>query len=139
MSLKINQADSAFSKCVRAANDYTCYRCGTVYSKSSPGLHCSHNFSRRHRTIRWCKENALPLCYGCHQWFGGNPADSGQWLVEQLGEGSIDILREKMNSKIKVPKSEEKEIAAHYRAQLKLIEQKRADGETGYIDFDSWQ
>lgn len=139
MSLKINPADSAFSKCVRAANNYTCYKCENVYDKSSSGLHCSHNFSRRHRTIRWCKENALPLCYGCHQWFGGNPADSGKWLVEQLGDGAIDILREKMNSKIKVPKSEEKEIAAHYRAQLNLIEQKRADGETGYIDFESWQ
>jgi hypothetical protein len=120
--MKTSTADSYFSKCIRASNNYVCVRCSTQYDKSSQGLHCSHNFSRRHRAIRWCKENALPMCYGCHQWFGGNPADSGAWLTDMLGEGVIDILREKMRSKVKVPKSEEALIAKHYREQLKLIE-----------------
>jgi len=120
--MKTSAADSYFSKCIRASNDYVCAKCGTQYDKSSSGLHCSHNFSRRHRTIRWCKDNALPMCYGCHQWFGGNPADSGLWLTNLIGEGVIDILREKMRAKIKVPKSEEALIAKHYREQLKLIE-----------------
>jgi hypothetical protein len=79
------------------------------------------------------------MCYGCHQWFGGNPADSGAWLLNELGDGVLDILREKMNSRVKVPKSEEAEIAKHYREQLKIIESKRASGETGYIDFESYQ
>lgn len=139
MAVKIKPADTAFSKCVRAANNYQCLKCGTVYDKSSSGLHCSHNFSRRHRTIRWCKENALPLCYGCHQWFGGNPADSGRWLERLLGEGTIQILRDKRDSKVKVTKLEEKDIAAHYRQELKKIEQQRGEGKTGVIEFQSWQ
>ena len=44
-----------------------------------------------------------------------------------------------MNSKVKVSKMEEKEIAKHYREQLKIIEQKRADGVIGYIEFESYQ
>jgi len=139
MGIKVNPADQAFSKCVRAANAYTCYKCDVQYDRSSSGLHCSHNFSRRHRTIRWCKENALPLCFGCHQWFGGNPADSGQWLEQEIGEGAIQVLREKRDSKVKVSKLEEKDIAKHYREQLKAIEKKRDSGQTGYIDFESWQ
>ena len=51
----------------------------------------------------------------------------------------MNRLREKRDLKIKVPKSEEKEIAKHYREQLKIIEQKRLDGVLGYIDFESWQ
>lgn len=137
--IKRSPADMWFSKCVRAANNYTCACCGKVLDASSSGLHCSHNFSRRHRTIRWCKENALPLCYSCHAWFGGNPADSGKWLEEELGEGVLNILREKRDSKTKVTKQEEKDIAKHYREQFKIIEQKRANGVTGYIEFESYQ
>ncbi len=137
--MKTSPADQAFSKCIRAANDYKCQKCGKQYDSSSTGLHCSHNFGRRHRTIRWCKDNALSMCFSCHQWFGESPADSGKWLEEFIGIGNVDLLREKMNSKLKVTKLEEKEIAKHYREQLKIIQQKRSDGETGYIDFESYQ
>jgi len=139
MSLKRSPADDAFSKCVRAANNYNCEKCGSAYDKSSTGLHCSHVFSRRHRTIRWCKDNAQPLCYSCHGWFGGSPLESGVWFRKLKGDGFVNLLIEKKNNKFKVPKSEEKEIANHYRKQLKLIEAKRIQGDSGYIDFVSWQ
>jgi len=79
------------------------------------------------------------MCFGCHSWFEENPADSGQWLIDEIGEGAVQILREKRDSGVKVTKLEEKDIAKHYREQLKLIEQRRNTGETGYIDFESWQ
>ena len=139
MSLKRSPADDSFSKCVRAAADYKCQKCEKQYDKSSTGLHCSHNFGRRHKTIRWCSDNALSLCFSCHQWFGENPADSGKWLEEFVGIGTVDLLREKMRSKVKVSKLEEKEIAKRYREQLKIIQDKREGGEIGYIDFESWQ
>jgi hypothetical protein len=83
--------------------------------------------------------NAQALCFSCHQWYGGNPADSGLWITDLLGEGHMAILREKMNSRVKVSKLEEKNIAKHYREQLKLIEQQRAEGITGRIEFESYQ
>ena len=139
MAIKRTPADDYFSKCVRARTDYVCERCGKQYYKSSTGLHCSHNYSRRHRTIRWCKENALALCFGCHQWYEVNPPESGRWLENKLGKGTIQLLEENKNAKIKVPKFEEKEIAKHYREELKKIQEKRNQGEQGYIDFISWQ
>ena len=139
MAIKRSPADEAFSKCIRAANNYVCQKCGAVHNKSSTGLHCSHNFGRRHRTIRWCKDNALALCFNCHKWYGENPADSGRWLEDFIGEGTIQILREKRDSGVKVSKLEERDIAKHYRQELKKIESKRDSGQTGYIDFDSWQ
>ena len=139
MAIKIKPADTWFSKCVRSANDWTCAKCGTKYEEGSQGLHCSHIFSRRHRTIRWCKDNVQALCFSCHQWFGGSPADSGLWVANLLGESHIELLREKRDSRVKVSKPEEKDIAKHYREQLKLIEKKRLDGDSGYIEFVSWQ
>jgi len=79
------------------------------------------------------------MCFSCHSWFEENPADSGQWLINEIGEGAIQILREKRDSGIKVTKLEEKDIAKHYRAQLKAIEAERDTGVTGYIEFVSYQ
>jgi len=129
--IKISQADIWFSKCIRLKENHTCQKCGIqkppTGTQGSDGLECSHNFSRRHRTIRWCVDNALCLCSSCHRWFGENPLDSGVWLLVKLGKGCIKILREKRDSGIKVSKIEEKEITAHYRKEYKRMdrEQKR--------------
>lgn len=136
---KITPADSAFSKCVRERNNWTCERCNKQYEENSMGLHCSHVYTRSHRTIRWCGDNAQALCFSCHQWYGGNPIESGKWVEGILGQGVIGLLREKMNSRVKVSKLEEKEIAAHYRNELKKLKQRRMEGETGRIEFESWQ
>jgi len=133
MAIKRKASDAEFSKCVRQASNWTCERCGSVHEKGSMGLHCSHIFSRRYRTIRWSKDNVQALCFSCHQWFGGNPADSGYWVTELLGEGHMALLREKRDNKVKVSKLEEKDIAKFYRAELKKLE----SGEIS--DFQSWQ
>ena len=139
MTVKSKPADTAFSKCVREAANWCCERCNTQYEKGAQGLHCSHIYSRRHRTIRWSSLNVQALCFACHQWFGGNPADSGLWVREWLGEGATELLQEKRDSKVKVSKLEEKDIAKHYREQFKILEAKRAEGATGKLEFESWQ
>jgi hypothetical protein len=137
--MKHSPADAAFSKCVRERADWTCERCGTKYEKGSMGLHCSHIFSRRHRTIRWDGMNAQALCFSCHNWYGGNPADSGVWVTDLLGEGHMALLREKRESGVKIPKTEEKLIAKHYKKELEKIERARIEGQFGRVEFQSYQ
>ncbi len=132
--MKILAADKAFADCVKAAYDYTCQVTG-----QQGRVELSHIHSRRHRTIRWCKENALPKTHAAHRWFHENPTEAGAWFVDKYGQGFADMLIEKKNAKVKVPKTEEKEIAKHYRNELKQIQVKRAEGVTGYIDFVSYQ
>jgi len=132
-------ADDWFSKCVRISQNWVCERCGAVHDKSSTGLHCSHIFGRRHRTIRWDKDNAQALCASCHNWYGENPADSGRWLEKTLGDGHLQMLREKRDSGIKVPKIEEKEIAKHYREEYRRMEKLRDEGVTTKLVFESYQ
>ena len=72
------------------------------------------------------------MCFSCHQWFGGNPVDSGVWVEKELGEGVIILLREKMNSRARVSKLEEKEIAIHYKKQYQMLLD-------GAVSFESWQ
>lgn len=141
MGIKIISADTYFSKCIREANDYTCEWCGAVGRGDDifKRMECSHVYSRRHRTIRWHSMNGNCLCNGCHKKWHESPLAAFAWFENKFGAARVELLREKMNCKVKVPKTEEKEIAAHYRAQLKIIEQKRADGGQGYIEFESWQ
>jgi len=126
--MKISPADTAFSNCVKKAANNTCVKCGVKRDR----MECSHIFGRRHRTIRWCKENAVCKCTTCHRWWHENPTESGIWFIGKYGQGIMDILTEKRNHRVKVTKLEEKDIAKHYREQLKLLE-------NGATDFVSWQ
>lgn len=132
--VKITPADKAFADCVKEAYDHTCEKCG-----KQGRMECSHIHSRRHRTIRWCKENAIPKCHPCHRWWHEHPTEAGKWFLDKYGQGIEDILIEKKNNKYKISKADEKEIAKHYREQLKIIQEKRIQGQTGYIDFESYQ
>ena len=145
--MRLSSADIAFSQAVRASADHTCLRCGIqkppTNRRGSSGMDCSHVYSRRHRTIRWCGggtvSNAKCLCTACHRWWHENPTDSGKWYEAIVGEGNMVLLREKRDARIKISKDEEKQIALHYRLQLKIIEEKRLSGETGVIPFESYQ
>lgn len=131
--MKISPADKAFADCVKFKAQNKCVRCGMVRDR----MECSHIHSRRHRTIRWCKENGTCKCHGCHRWWHENPTEAGVWFVNKFGQGIEDILIEKKNSRVKVSKLEEKEIAKHYREQLKIMEKQLKGGEP--LDFESWQ
>ena len=141
--MKLSPADIAFSQCVRAAADHTCRKCGIqkfpTNRRGNSGMDCSHVFGRGNRTVRWAKDNAKCMCHTCHRWWHENPTESGQWFENLVGIDHMELLREKARACFKIPKTEEREIAKHYREQLKIIEQKRLDGVTGYIDFESWQ
>lgn len=137
--MKLKPADTWFSKCVRAANDWRCEKCKGQHEENSMSLHCSHILSRRHRTTRWCVLNVQALCISCHGWAGGNPNDFTDWIIAFIGANNLDNLRLQSNSLIKVSKKDEKDIATHYRKQLKEITRKRSSGETGYIKYISYQ
>lgn len=116
--MKVSAADTWFSKAVKLRDKNACQKCGIQRDR----MECSHVYGRRHRTIRWDLLNAKTLCGGCHRWWHENPTESGRWFVDRFGEQRLEILREKRDSRIKVPKSEEKEIAKHYKKEVKAME-----------------
>ena len=143
MSIKRSAADAAFSDAVRAAADYTCAWCGIqklpTGRRGGSGMELSHRYSRRHKNIRYDTLNADCLCTGCHRKFGESPIEAMDWLLRTAGAGQIELLIEKKNTIAKVSKAEEKEIAKHYREQLKIVEAKRAAGLQGPIEIESYQ
>lgn len=138
MRIKIHPADKWFSKCIREAADWTCEKCGGVYERGSQGLHCSHLFSRRHYSVRFCANppNAFAHCFGCHSYLGGNPVIFRNWAINEIGEGAIELLTEKHNNinLAKDIKKNLKDVAAHYKKEHERLMQLRADGAVGKLE-----
>jgi hypothetical protein len=138
--MKRSPADIAFSKCIRERADWICEYSGKDFKNNRGGLHCSHFYGRRARTVRWDADNAF--AHGCyeHKYLGENPGEFHSWAIKTRGDGWYQILTEKWrNLKRKVTKLEEKEIAKHYQEQLKIMEQKRKDGVTGWLEFVNYE
>lgn len=134
--MKRTAADKHFSNCIRAANDYICERCGKDCKEDKSKSHCSHNYKRNIRSIRFYKYNALCLCNCCHKWYEDEVIDSGIWINDYMGADVIEKLREARNTKRPITIQEEKKkIAKHYLSEHKRIKKLRDQGVKGYIDF----
>lgn len=112
-----NEADAAFSDYIRARAGHRCERCGTQYEAKSTGLQCSHNFSRRHHSIRFHPDNALALCHHCHNyWFSKDIPEAYRFLEQKLGKQRLaDLEARKAAARGRHSASEIDQIATHYR------------------------
>lgn len=86
MKIRRTRADILFSQYIRN-RDKCCQRCG-----KTDGLQCAHIFSRRHWNTRHDPENAIALCFTCHEYFTGNPLVFATWCRTKFGERSMAKL-----------------------------------------------
>ena len=137
MKLKRTAADHWFSRCVRLRSEFICQGCGIKYEENSKGLHCSHYFGRAKKGVRYDSDNAFAHCYGCHQKFGSNPDYFYRHYIDTYGEGPLDLLREKVEDIMRGKRmvKEEKEIAKHYKQEAARMENDRAAGVRGWLEF----
>ena len=138
MAIKRDPLDAVFSNCIRERANYICECCGVDYRHRPQGLHCSHFFGRRAKSVRWEPLNAAAHCYACHQRLGANPIDFARWIENYLGEEKHGILIEKKNTLIKLTAKDKAEMRKFYQGELEVMQKKRADGEMGRIEFVGW-
>ena len=104
MAIKRTNADIACSKAVRL-RDGACVRCGNT------------------EAVRYSLDNLLTGCYTCHRQFGESPVMFTDFCNNYLGEGHMEILREKSLGIMKDNKITRAEIAKHYREEIRKKEQ----------------
>lgn len=138
-SVKRTAPDRHFSDAIRESHDYTCLNCGTEGRNSKGMMDCAHVFSRKHRSTRWTVANAVCLCRSCHQKMHDRPLVFAELVKRYLGEKAYDRLMLAHNKPKKIPKWQEKEIAAHYKNQVKVLEEMRLAGWRGIIDLEDWE
>lgn len=139
MGIKRDKYDAVISDLVRERDDWTCTKCSKYYPEGMrQGLHASHIWSRANKSTRWHPPAIVSHCYFCHNWYSGNPIDSGQWARNYLGEGLYDILHQRKSKPLKYTKFEKDEMYQHYKNELKRLQGLRKQGVTGYIEVVSY-
>jgi len=119
MAIKRDAADKWFSDVVRKKAGHVCESCNKVEGR----MECAHIYGRSAKSVRWSLDNAVCLCHYCHMRFTANPLEFTKWLEETLGEGHMEMLREKWQVLMKTNKELRKEIAKHYREEFKKMDE----------------
>ena len=117
MSVKRTSADIWCSKAV-LLRDGACVACGSTETNQA-----MHIYTRKNKVVRYSLDNLLTGCYACHRFFTENPIAFADFCEMHLGEGHMDILREKSQGRLKATAEVRAEVAAHYREQVRLKEQ----------------
>jgi len=92
LKIKIDKADTMFSKAIRLRDKFRCSRCGKFYPEGV-GLQVSHFYGRRYESVRYDQSNVDTICAGCHIHWHGNPAEYYEWKKEQLGDNKFEALK----------------------------------------------
>jgi len=102
MKIKLRKTDRLFSRIVRKLFNFTCQKCGRVYSEDGDlhNLGVSHYYGRSRESTRFDLENVTLLCnLPCHQrWGGEERADYTQYMIERLGQLRYDLLTVRANT-----------------------------------------
>ena len=122
--IKISPLDKLFSKYVRSRDRWTCQRCMKYHRPPTNGLHCAHLFGRRNKSTRWDPDNAIALCYGCHQYFGEHPLKFYDWYIKRFGKDQFDRIRLRSNVPVKV---DERFVLMGLRLSMKSLESYTAE------------
>lgn len=139
MAIKIAPEDALFSQLVRERAEWTCEICGRQYPEGyRQGLHCSHYFSRKNRSTRWDPENAWAHCFGCHQRMGGNPHMFREWVERKMGDRYADLVI-RAHTPVLYKKPDILALRRHLKSQLDTMRARRANGETGRIEFTAFE
>jgi len=117
-TIRIDAADKYFSKAVRLRDKNTCRHCGKEGRQE-----CCHIIGRANRRVRWSAHNAIAMCHYCHRYMTANPLDFYAFLEGELGAPHLENLRLVSNEIYKTNQSLRNEIAAHYREQVRQLEQ----------------
>ena len=132
-------ADIILSNCIRERSNWTCERCERYYPEGHRGgLEHSHYWGRAIKATRWCADNGTALCTGCHAYFTGRPEEHVVWMRTKLGEGMLEILREKQRELYRGWRRDLKAIRNHYSNEYVRLQVMRNEGVHGRLEFASW-
>ncbi len=121
MAIKRDKIDILFSRYVKLLADGYCQRCHKHLGIKSRGLHAAHCFSRGKKTVRFDRNNACALCYGCHRFLDGHPLEKTEFFINLLGLKGFQELDYRAHQPKKI---DIEVIEADLKKKIQLLEGK---------------
>ncbi|EJQ4806634.1 hypothetical protein NX236_003484 [Salmonella enterica] len=135
MALKRDKFDDVFSQLVRERTDWQCDYCGRSFHHERQKLHCSHFKSRRHKATISHPYNAFAHCVGCHRKLEEDPYEFTAHAEIVYGEMTIERVARLACVPVRLKTWQMDELYQHMKNELKRLQELRAHGVTGRIDF----
>lgn len=117
--MKRDKLDILFSHYVKLLCAGICSRCHKYLGVKSRGLHCAHCFTRAKRCVRFDRDNATALCYGCHRYLDGRPSEKTEFFMELLGTKRFNVLDRRAHTPKKI---DEEAIEKDLKERILLLE-----------------
>ncbi|KKN71467.1 hypothetical protein LCGC14_0420460 [marine sediment metagenome] len=120
MKVKISALDRLFSEYIRRRameRVRGCERCFT-YKENWKQLQCSHFYSRSRKSVRYDEDNAVGLCFGCHQYLGSHPLEHVEFFKKLLGD-RFELLEGRMRQ---IGKPDKELLMIYFKAKIKEME-----------------
>lgn len=137
--MKRDKIDSIFSLLIRERSEWNCEYSGLYFPEPDRiSLHCAHIIGRKYLQTRHHPDNAIALAAKHHAYFTDHPADFGAWITKYMGEGRLQLMREKAHSNVKWTKADKEDLYQHLKKEYAIMIQKRKDGVRGRIDFEAF-
>ena len=110
--------DRLFSGYVLARDKRICQWCGKTDGK----MDCAHIIPRNILSLRWTPENAVTLCFRCHQieWHT-NPLAAVRWLESRYGSELVNKLLADSTSEFSFNQESAKEIEKRLNQLLDIV------------------
>lgn len=121
MKIRIDKRDTVFSKLIRLRARFNCEKCGK-YFPLGHGLQCAHIFSRRHQSTRYDPDNAVALCFTCHQYFGEHPTIFTAWVKKHLGDYRYEALEARHATVVKRTKADAEALYQHLKGEHRILQ-----------------
>lgn len=113
------KTDRLFSRYIKLLSGGYCKRCEKYLGVKSQGLHCAHYHSRGKKSVRWDRENATTLCYGCHRFLDQHPLEKMEFFLKILGRERYDAL----NLRARTPqKLDIEKIQSDLKEKIRILE-----------------
>lgn len=129
-----NPADKWFSYYIRFKYNWKCQVCGKLdiaratnhqeLLKPGPSvIECLHIISRSNWNTRYCEENALAGCHGCHDIYTHDSTGWREWVKKHY-PGRYDMMKIKSNIPNSMVKRMIPAIANEFKIEAKLLAQR---------------
>lgn len=130
--IKRDKLDAVFSDLVRERAAWKSEYSG----KSDTQLECCHIYGRAKRSTRWHPMNAVCLTHYEHRYFTANPILFAQWCHAKFGPDQMYELAMLAAQPRKFTPREIEGLYQHYKEELRLMKEMRAEGVTHRLSFN---
>jgi hypothetical protein len=117
----VNRADTAFSRYIRARDNWTCFTCHKRGEDKDGVMQCGHLITRAKYSTRWDERNAVCQCSGCNLRHEYQPEILTDAYISHHGVDVYHQLVYASNQPRKLITDEILDIASHYSALYKSI------------------